>query len=215
MALHSRLTMCHRHSLTLRDGTIIRLCDLRTRFRLDQNNIYTHFSLEDVKKYNLRVQTETYTSVFPRIALENCENFYSLFRSFCKWASRDEPILLHEEGAFLVDAKYPKRIKGIAISVWVPVMEHKDTMEMWACRCLLKCNRQLLSIANLKRYTLRRALKMSDKEFAEEMETLVYWEAICNREIRLIKAMGDFGQFVQTLDKDPDILIKRILKEQL
>lgn len=202
MALRSRLIMSDQHTLTLRDGSPVYLCDLRTRFRLDHHNIYTHFSLEDIERYKMKVHTETYTSMFPREALESEERFFSLFRSFCKWSSEDEPILLHEEGAFLVDKRYPEVIKGIAISVWVPDISHRSTMEVWACKCLLECNQQLLSIAHLKNDALQRVEKMGLKKYEEKIKPLLYWQSVREREIRLIKTLGSFAELSDLLGKN-------------
>lgn len=183
------------HEFQLKDAFAVRLCELRTRFRLERSNVYTHFSLEEIEERNLKVVKETFTSLFPSYALKNKREFQRLFTDFCKWVAHEEPLIIHETARFFVHRKNSKRVIGIAFSVWAPDISDKRTTEAWALRSLLQCNNYLLSITRLKKSFLLTPFEKITQEKVEYAEGLEYWESVYERVVKMIDAMGKVANF--------------------
>jgi hypothetical protein len=189
----SRAIVRGEHKLVLGDGSPVYLCDLKTRFRLDQHNIYTHFSLEEIERHNMKATVETYTAMFPKDALENKKRFKKLIRSFYKWIAKDEPILLHETATFLSSKERPHATDGLLISVWVPDMTDANTMELLANKCMLDNSIWLLSIAKLATKT---------RDDSVDMATFLYWKAVIERKVKLIKSIDNLAKLARLMEKE-------------
>lgn len=181
----------------LDDGYSVTLCRLRQKFRLEKSVVFTRFSLEEIKERGLKVVKETFTSLFPRNAQKNKKRFRSLFADFRKWVAHEEPIIIYETARFFVHKKNPKRVIGVAFSVWAPDISDNRTTELWALRCLLQCNTRLLLITRLKRNLLNTPEEKITDKHINEMRGLTHWECIYERIVKMIDAMGKVANFME------------------
>lgn len=181
------------HSFTLANGEVVRLCNLRQRFRLKKSGVYIHFLDKEVKKSGMRTKESTFTLLFADYVLKNENDFMRAYMRFCNWLSQKEPLLMWENSMFFAHRSNPTKVAGILFQLRSPDLFDARSFEIWALRCVIICTKQLESIERIKQSFAKVPEEKLKNHHRSTMDGLIYWEKVSKRILRLIDTMVEVG----------------------